>query len=208
MTEPAQLLYTCTKGRSKDAIADIFALYVPPPALVADVTCGPRHGFLHEVRKVPGYEFVLSDIEPHGDVQADFQALPYRDETFDCVLLDPPWGNVSTKQRPGFITNQYLLAPTRQDILIELYKEGIWESDRILKPNGILVVKGQDYVESGERHWLSLCVAVVADVTGFERIDQKIVMQYSKPPKMWNQRTQQHLRANHSWYWILRKAKK
>lgn len=198
--------YTATKGLSRHAIAEIFELHLPPPALIADVTCGPRCGFLHDVKDVDGYEFVRSDLGPYGDVQADFRALPYRDEIFDCVLLDPPWGCVSTTPRLGGAAENYKASPTNSVSLWRLFHSGLSEAARVLRRGGICVVKGQDYVSSGKRHWISIDLLVVAGVEGLSAIDQKIMIQRSKPPRMWHQKQQRHFRANHSFYWVMKKG--
>ena len=77
----------------------------------------------------------IIDIEP--DEVMDFKAIPYPDETFYCVIFDPPHlFNLSEK---SWMRKKYgvLYRETWQD---EIGK-GFAECFRVLKPNGTLIFK-------------------------------------------------------------------
>lgn len=88
---------------------------------------------------------VLPDISSTGgsrtlvvdpDIQADFTALPFRDEAFAHVVFDPP--HLIRNGKRGWLAKKYgkLEGDWREDI-----RAGFAECFRVLKPNGTLVFK-------------------------------------------------------------------
>lgn len=77
----------------------------------------------------------IIDIEP--DEVMDFKAIPYPDETFYCVIFDPPHlFNLSEK---SWMRKKYgvLHRETWQDEI----SQGFAECFRVLKPHGTLIFK-------------------------------------------------------------------
>jgi hypothetical protein len=77
----------------------------------------------------------IIDIEP--DEVMDFKSIPYPDETFYCVIFDPPHlFNLSEK---SWMRKKYgvLYRETWQDEI----KQGFAECFRVLKQNGTLIFK-------------------------------------------------------------------
>lgn len=77
----------------------------------------------------------IIDIEP--DEVMDFKSIPYPDETFYCVIFDPPHlFNLSEK---SWMRKKYgvLYKETWQDEI----KQGFAECFRVLKENGSLIFK-------------------------------------------------------------------
>lgn len=74
-------------------------------------------------------------IEP--DVVMDFRALPYEDNTFQCVIFDPP--HLLNLSEKSWMRKKYgvLDKETWQDDLTK----GFAECFRVLKPNGTLIFK-------------------------------------------------------------------
>lgn len=109
-------------------------------------------------------------IEPDVDVQASFTQMPFEDESFKMVVLDPPHRGDLGKD--SWMANQYgQLLPTWETDL----KAGFDESMRVLEPGGFLIFKwnekqvkvkrlleifnqqplfGHRYGKSGRTHWL------------------------------------------------------
>jgi len=108
-------ILTAKVGDNSDLFPDILALYVPPPALILDMTYGrgvfwkkverdfdvlyissndelDRPRTVHEEQ----YAVVANDIDPQrGAFSYDFRELPEEwAGRFDAVVLDPPYAHV------------------------------------------------------------------------------------------------------------------
>lgn len=86
------------------------------------------------------YEDVLSDgrkLSIHPDVMADFRNMPFRDNTYDLVVFDPPHlikaGENSWLAKKYGKLNKYTW---KEDI-----SKGFKECYRVLKPCGTLIFK-------------------------------------------------------------------
>lgn len=118
---------------------------------VLDACCGSRMFWFN--RKNPDALFVdkrseshvLPDISSTGgsrtlvvdpDIQADFTALPFRDEAFAHVVFDPP--HLIRNGKKGWLAKKYgkLEGDWREDI-----RAGFAECFRVLKADGTLVFK-------------------------------------------------------------------
>jgi len=206
---PIYSAYVCND--SSETLPRILEIHMPNGGLIADVTWG-RGVFWKKIQNgQPNlfngatYTIIGSDIEQRADVKADFRCLPYRDKTFDCVVLDPPWANLSTPCQRQNTTALYNLKPMTVDELIELYQTGMLEAARILKVSGILIVKGQDVVTQNNRVWISYETLDWAPHCGLRGIDRMVQVGPFRPLAS-NIKQQRHFRARESFYWIFRKV--
>ena len=115
-----------------------------PPVL--DACCGPRMMWFDraDIRAVfvdrREEEHTLScgrHLEVKPDLRADFTDLPFPDNTFALVVLDPP--HITGKEWwTGDINRKYgVLIPGWEDML----RQGFAECFRVLRPEGVLVFK-------------------------------------------------------------------
>lgn len=74
------------------------------------------------------------DIEP--DVVGDFRSIPFKDNTFNMVVFDPP--HLLKVGESSWLAKKYgkLSENWRKDL-----KQGFSECMRVLKPNGTLIFK-------------------------------------------------------------------
>jgi len=77
-------------------------------------------------------------IDP--DMQADFTALPFADETFALVIFDPP--HLIRNGRKGWLAKKYgkLEGDWREEL-----RQGFVECFRVLKPEGTLIFKWNEH---------------------------------------------------------------
>lgn len=196
-------IYTAHLGNNAALLADVCRLYLPSGSKVADITYG---------RGVFWRKFDLSTIDFHPSDKLtcpktpyNFTNLPYEDGTYDVVVFDPPYAH-----NPGnmLVDPRYRNAETTKgfyhDDIIELYRKGMAEGRRILKPGGLLWVKCKDELESSVQRWSHLEIAVLAWKLKLYIRDLFILVQSSKPTI---QHTQQHARKNHSYLWIFESVK-
>lgn len=123
-----------------------------PPVL--DACCGGRMFYFdkhdprvvgQDIRQVPLHKIESngSYFEVRPDVVGDFRKMEFPDESFSCVVFDPPHLNCG---KTSFMYYKYgtLFTETWKDDLAR----GFAECFRVLKPNGTLVFKWCDSYKS------------------------------------------------------------
>ena len=156
-------------NRNSALIADVARLYIPYQAKVLDMTWG-KGSFWTGVFTLGEFDLYANDIvfelstTPDNYFNDDFRHTRFRPETFDIVVLDPPYKS-GGGHSPGPMVDTYGLdaikstTPSKHgnaSVVWSLYEDGMLEAFRILKPGGLLWVKCQDFVESGKQHWFHI----------------------------------------------------
>lgn len=208
-------VYTCIQGKNDVLIKSVCELYAPKGSKIADVTWG-KGAFWKKIN-LDDYEFYASDLKADDRVKesdftkypnnmafnTDFRKLEYESESFDIVVLDPPYVHNPGKM---FVDSTYNNAETTKGFyhkdIMKLYEDGMIEAKRILKEEGLLWVKCQDQIESSKQCWSHIEVYDAAKKLGFYPKDMFVLHQDGKPHI---QHKQQHARRNHSYLWIFKK---
>lgn len=147
------------------------------------------------------------DLKPQLDFveQADCRNLPIADKSISTIIFDPPflssWGknhnNISEK-RFGFFKNRKELQ--------EMYQQSLKEFYRILKKNGILVFKCQDFTCSGNEKATDMVHCFIynwARELGFWAKDIFILL---AKQRIFNPAVKQKTaRKFHSYFWVFKK---
>lgn len=158
------------------------------------------------------YELVASDIA----TGIDCRALPYRDGTFDAIILDPPYmeGLLRTQRRHKAGSGSYTAfreyhsngdeestGPKWHGAVTDLYFRAGAEAFRVLKDSGVAIVKCQDEV-SANRQWLTHVEIIVHyESLGFYTKDLFVVVRPNKAGVSRLKR-QVHARKNHSYFLV------
>ena len=199
LEEAVEPVFTSQVGDNAALIAHAARLYIPDRADVADITYG-KGVFWRSVDTQGFKSFHPSDLLTLPDQQHDFRDLPYADESMDVVIFDPPYVH-----NPGalIVEANYRNAETTggmfHDDIIELYREGMHESMRILRVGGTLWVKCKDEIESSIQRWSHIELYEIARGMGLYAKDLFILTQNARP---YIQHVQKHARKNHSYLWI------
>lgn len=126
----------------------------------------------------PGREKWWTRYRPPGLVTrpgVDFTNLPDPDNTFPVIAFDPPYistGNRATSSIDDFY-NRYGLGDHKGwQAIRDLICIGVAECARVLKPDGYLLVKCMDYVESGHKRWNTFYVATYAVALNLDLVDR------------------------------------
>ena len=195
---------TVTFGTNEQLIADVAKLYLAPGDAVADVTFSS--GRFWRRTDVSQYRFLASDLIPMkpGVIAADFRALPYRDDSIDALVFDPPYIHSPGK---GMLKDRYNGLATTDMItyaqIIQLYQDGMTEAVRVLRDGGQLWVKCKDTLASERQRWSHITIYELAGKLGLYARDLFLLV----PPAPSSVTTgrwarQIHARKVHSYLWI------
>jgi len=204
-----QLIFSAYQATNDEVFPHILALYVPPGQLVADVTYG-KGVFWKRVPK-NSYDFRTSDLRDG----VDCRKLPYGDTTMDCVVFDPPYmhtpGGTAHQNHQNFehyYCNNGSENGTKKyhEAVLDLYFKGAREACRVLKPDGIFIVKCQDEVCANQQRLTHVEIINELATMGFTVEDLFVVLRRNKPGVSRILR-QIHARKNHSYFLVFRKAK-
>ena len=197
-------ILTCKQGDSSDIFPDILQLYVPFGSYVFDMTYGKG---VFWKKASSSYKLLKNDIdEDLGQCHYDFRNLPDEwMETFDCVVFDPPYGSISSnkKSEVGERYNNNYNGLKSIDDLMRLYYAGIMEAKRILKSEGILIVKCSDQISGGKQRRIHDEILQFAKGLWFIDEDLFVLMQKGVPTMRHDYRL--HARKNNSFLWVFRK---
>lgn len=204
------LVLTAYTSDNSEVFPHILRLHVKKGAKVADVTYG-KGVFWKNISKNE-YQLLPTDIK----TGIDCRKLPYPNGEIDCVVLDPPYmeglyrkddsfaGNgthssfrehYSNGDRPPELDNKW------HDAVIELYVRAAIEAKRVLKPNGILIVKCQDEVSAGIQRLTHVEIIMNLVNLGYYPKDLFIMIRRNKPG-VTRVISQIHARKNHSYFLV------
>lgn len=166
------------------------------------VECDPMYfkgNFYKDGVEKPKYKF---DLNPQVDdcQKADAMNLPLPDNSLNSMILDPPFlFGVHGK------TNNYYSSKTHTifkdfETLEKVYKGILKNAKRVLKKNGVLIFKCQDYTDS--KTTMTHCLVWKwATELGFYAKDLAILN--IPKHKIYNGNTKQrHLRKVHTYFWV------
>ena len=197
-----------------DVFPKILALHVPEGSRIADVTYGG--GVFWRNVDLSKYDLVPSDIA----TGIDCRSLPYQDESFDAVVLDPPYmegllrnnkdhkaGNGSFSAFRKYYSNgdETNNGPKWHAAVSDLYYKAGVEAYRVLRSNGVAIVKCQDEV-SANKQWLTHVEIInYYEKLGFYTNDLFIIVRSNKAG-ISRLKKQSHARKNHSYFLVFVKV--
>ena len=200
-----------------EVFPQILALHVPVGSRVADVTFGS--GVFWKNVDLGKYELVSSDIA----TGIDCRSLPYENASFDALILDPPYmegllrnnkdhkagGGSHSAFREYYSNGDEVnhTGPKWHAAVTDLYYKAGAEGLRVLKDNGVLIVKCQDEV-SANRQWLTHVEIINHyEQLGFYIKDLFVVVRQNKAV-IARLKKQVHARKNHSYFLVFIKIPK
>lgn len=216
-TSTTDLVLSAHVKNNEDIFPMILSLYVLDGAEIADVTYG-KGVFWKKIDKRK-YSLHFSDIK----TGVDCRNLPYQDEIMDCVVLDPPYmegfyrrneehlagnGTFSSFREAysdGSVYIQKGSAPKYHDAVLDMYFSAGHEALRVLKKNGILIVKCQDEVSANKQHLTHVEIINEYEQHGLSTEDIFIMVRNNKP-NVSTIKKQVHARKNHSYFIVFRKT--
>jgi hypothetical protein len=202
------LVFSAYHGTNDEVFPYVLSLYVAPGQTVADVT----HGKGVFWRNIPRdtYRLLPSDLS----TGVDCRELPYEDATIDCVVFDPPYmhtpggtAHVNHQNYEGYYRNNVSSSDKKyHEAVLDLYFTAAEEAFRVLKPEGIYIVKCQDEVCANQQRLTHVEVINGLSDRGFVAEDLFVVVRNGKPGVSRILR-QVHTRKNHSYFLVFYKPK-
>lgn len=210
----SDLILSAYVGQNADVFPKILALHVPRGATVADVTYG-LGVFWRKVR-LEDYNLLPSDLKSG----VDCRNLPYGDASIDCVVLDPPYmegfyrhhnghlagsGSHSTFRKAYSNGQETASGPKWHAAVLDMYFKAGAEAYRVLKENGVLIVKCQDEVSANTQRLTHVEIINHYTKLGFYAKDLFVVVRPNSPC-VTRLKAQVHARKNHSYFLVFIKV--
>lgn len=201
------LVFTCHNGANDEMFPQILDLYVAPGSVVADVTFGKGVFW----KRIPANRFRLHTTDIQNGV--DCRHLPYSDASIDCVVFDPPYmhtpGGTAHAGHQNYedyyrnnVTNGY--KKKYHEAVLELYFDAAIEAQRVLRSEGIYIVKCGDEVCANQQRLTHVEIINELASRGFVIEDLFVLMRNNRPGVSRVVR-QIHARKNHSYFLVFRK---
>tara|TARA_Y100001973_G_C5033858_1_gene249397 strand:+ start:51 stop:659 length:609 start_codon:yes stop_codon:yes gene_type:complete len=148
-----------------------------------------------------------SDIMPRFDFVKKMNStqLNFKSNSLNSICFDPPFliGYGNAKANKNINALRFGIFKYYEDVL-EYYKKSVKEFRRILKVNGILLFKSQDYsVSSNKSYFLHNDVYNICTEKNFEGIDLFILLAKNR---IYNPNLKQrHSRKFHCYWYVFKK---
>jgi len=211
----SQVIQSAHIGTNADLFPKVLELHVPEGSIVADVTYGLGVFW----RNVPKGKYILKASDLKTGV--DFRKLPYPNGSIDCVVLDPPYMEGllrrNTKQLGGLGTyhsfrkaysdgNGSDVEPKWHAAVLDLYFKAGREAYRVLRDNGVLIVKCQDEVSAGKQNLTHVEIINEYTKLGFYTKDLFVLVRPNNA-SVSRLLKQVHARKNHSYFLVFVKTR-
>lgn len=213
----SDLLFSSHQTNNQYLFPRILELYLEKGSKIADLTYG-KGVFWREVCD-DDYDTYFSDIQ----TGVDSRKTNYEDESFDCVIFDPPYmeglyrktsnqmagSNSHSAFRDRYSDSLPSIESKRKyhDRVLEMYIHTGVEVDRILKKGGFYIVKCQDEVSANRQKLTHVEIIYGMEQIGFYCKDLFVVTR-SNSPSVSRVLKQEHSRKNHSYFLVFQKSKK
>jgi tRNA G10 N-methylase Trm11 len=183
---------------------------VPIGSKVADITYG-RGVFWRKVQK-DHYRILATDI----NTGVNCRSLPYENGDLDCVVFDPPYmhtpggtAHVNHQNYESYYGNNIASNGSGKkyhEAVLDLYFQTAKEVARVLKPEGMFVVKCMDEVCANQQRLTHVELINEFCNYGFVVEDLFVLLRNNRPGVSRVLR-QVHARKNHSYFIVFRKSK-
>lgn len=203
------LTFSSYMGTNDEVFPRILSLYVALGSTVADVTYG-RGVFWKQAPK-DQYRVLATDIE----TGIDCRSLSYKDKSIDCLVLDPPYmhtpggtAHVGHQNYEGYYRNNSARNGSGKkyhEAVLDLYFAAGVEARRVLKNNGIFIVKCADEVCANQQRLTHVELINEYTKQGFIVEDLFVLVRQNRPGVS-RVIKQLHARKNHSYFLVFRKS--
>lgn len=210
----SDLTFSAYVATNADVFEKVLRLHVPKGSKVADVTFG-QGVFWRNIPKKE-YRLVPSDIQSG----VDCRNLPYQSGSFGCIVLDPPYMEGLFRRSKSHLAGAGTHAafrdyysngeetnggPKYHQAVLDLYFKAGREAHRVLRPEGVLIVKCQDEVSANAQRLTHVEIISEYERIGFYTKDLFVVVRANRPV-VTRTKGQVHARKNHSYFLVFVKT--
>jgi hypothetical protein len=206
-----KLIFTAHHGTNEHLFPLVLSLYVRQGSTVADVTYG-KGVFWKNVRN-GAYRLFATDLK----TGTDCRSLPYENSSLDCVVFDPPYmhtpggtAHVNHQNYETYYRNNDAANATGKkyhEAVLDLYFKAAREAYRVLRDEGIYIVKCGDEVCANQQRLTH--VELINELTGHGFLAEDLfILVRENQPGVSRVLRQVHARKNHSYFLVFRKWSK
>lgn len=201
------LIFSAHIGTNDELFPEILKLYVNEGSKVADVTYGKGVFWRHV--DTSKYNFFPTDVI----TGVDCRKLPYENQSFDCIVFDPPYmhtpGGTAHSNHQNFEhyyhNNSTSSEKKYHEAVLDLYYQSAKEAARVIKNDGIYIVKCQDEVCANKQRLTHVEIINELMHFGFRPEDLFVLIRKNRPGVS-RIKMQKHARKNHSYFLVFRKS--
>lgn len=188
-----------------EIIRNIITLYCPD-----GIELDPTFSKGNFYKKIPKPKYCY-DLRPQVDgvVQSDCRHLPHKNTSIKSIMFDPPFVGGKDRKGKGYVSGiirkRFGFYTNVQHNLWDMYHDALKEFYRILKPNGVLIFKCQDTVDSGKQCLSHIEIINYAYLLGFYPKDIFILLAKNRLIGRHHHK-QKHCRKYHSYFLVFIKC--
>jgi len=194
-------------GEDAELIARMLRFYPRGSARrVLDATVNSGRFWRGSKRRVIGLDL---DVRHRPTVVGDNMHMPFRTQSMDVIVYDPPHIPNQGKDKQKDFTTRFGLGMKslvqNGHNFTHLYVAFATEAYRVLKPEGILLAKITDYVHNHRMQWAHIEMTKAACDAGFKACD--CIVKIRKGPIVdpkW--KVAHHARRHHCYWLVFRKS--
>ena len=209
----SDVILSAAVAGNAEVFEKILSLHLPKGSTVADVTYGK--GVFWQRIPSGAYTLHASDLQ----TGVDCTRLPYGDASHDCVVLDPPYmeglfrrskDHLAGSGNYAAFRNHYSNGATTDGgpkyhaAVLDLYFRAGREAHRVLRKDGVFIVKCQDEVSAGKQNLTHVELINEYVKMGFWAKDLFVVVRTNRPAVS-RMLKQKHARKNHSYFIVFLK---
>jgi hypothetical protein len=207
-----KLVFSAYQGTNDAVFPSVLELYVSAGSTVADITYGK--GVFWKAVPKRRYKLLATDLK----TGVDCRSLPYADSSVDCVVFDPPYmhtpggtAHVNHQNYENYYANNVGAKANGtekkyHEAVLDLYFKAAHEAKRVLKPEGIFIVKCGDEVCANQQRLTHVELINEFCANGFV-VEDLFVLLRNNRPGVSRILQQVHARKNHSYFLVFRKSK-
>jgi len=147
-------------------------------------------------------------------VNGDFMRFPFRDESLDVIVFDPPHlpAAAASKNSSGMWRNRYgIISDCKEregDNVIPYFRPFLIEAARVLKPEGIVLAKIADLVHNHRYQWQQVGFVNACMETDLTPCDM-MIKQDARAGRLKSSKWKnpKHLRRAHCYWIVVRKGR-
>ena len=194
----------------EEILKNICRLYNNQEGFELDPCYSKGNFYKNDMVPQPKYKF---DINPQADgvVRADCRDLPLCDESVKSIIYDPPFlatkgPSLDSNDNNNIINKRFGVYPNERE-LFQFYYNSLKEFDRVLAPDGLLVIKCQDKVSSNIQYLSHVKIIEYCEQIGLYCEDVFILLARNRLCAQWQIASQKRSRKFHSYFLVFRKNK-